>query len=105
MIIIAIITRGKKMDASGRKRRRRVTWLMIVAASCLGNLFLFFFSLLFLLILFILSLFILGAPVMRRANVAPPPPAPPLPADGVRDSSLASQPGLTIKTWATVARG
>lgn len=44
-------------------------------------------------------------PVMRRANVAPPPPAPPLPADGVRDSSLASQPGLTIKTWATVARG
>lgn len=96
-MMIIIITRGRKKDV-GRRQRMGETWLMMVAASCLGNLF-FFLNFIYFFIIYSWGPVVM----MRRANVAPP--APPLPADGRGTRLPAFQPGLTIKTWATVARG
>lgn len=94
MIIVVIITRGKKRDVS-RGRWGKGGGIVDDGGRQLPRqpIFKILFPVFF-------SLFIPGAPVMRRVNVAPP-----LPADGRGTRLPAFQPGLTIKTWATVARG
>lgn len=95
-MITIIITRGRKKDVGGRQRMGE-TWLMMVAASCLGNLFFYF--------IYFFIIYSWGPGGDDEACKCSAPPAPPLPADGRGTRLPAFQPGLTIKTWATVARG